>query len=94
MMIQIGRASCRERVYEKGENREFKLFRDDDIGLGDFHRIKNLVEDDDIDSDNETINNGVDRCKQHIKTAIDLMQKNKEDYVSKYMKRIQSDSLK
>ena len=79
---------------EKGENREFKLFRDDDIGLGDFHRIKNLVEDDDIDSDNETINIGVDRCKQHIKTAIDLMQKNKEDYVSKYMRRIQSDSLK
>ena len=79
---------------EKGEVKEFKLFRDDDIGLGDVHRIKNLVDDDDIDSDNETINNGVDRCKQHIKTAIDLMQKNKEDYVSKYMKHIQNDSLK
>ena len=79
---------------EKGINREFKLFRDDDIGLSNVYKIKNLVNDDDVNSDNETINTGVNRCKQHIKTAIDLMQKNKEDYVSKYMKRMQNDSLK
>ena len=79
---------------EKGINREFKLFRDDDIGLSNVYKIKNLVNDDDVNSDNETINTGVNRCKQHIKTAIDLMQKNKEDYVSKYMEHIQNDSLK
>ena len=79
---------------EKGINREFKLFRDDDIGLSDVHRIKNLLIDDDVNSEDETINTSVKRCQQDIKTAIDLMQKNKEDYVSKYMKHIQNDSLK
>ena len=79
---------------EKGINREFKLFRDDDIGLSDVHRIKNLIIDDDVNSEDETINTSVKRCQQDIKTAIDLMQKNKEDYVSKYMKHIHKDSLK
>jgi len=77
---------------QKGNNRDFKLFRDVDIGLSDGHKVKNLFQDDDINSGDEDINIGVNRCMQHIKTAINLMEKNKEEYVSKYMKHIQQDS--
>ena len=79
---------------QKGNNKEFKLFRDSDIGLNDGHKIKKLLSDDDIDSDDDTINAGVNKCIQQIQTAIGLMKNNKDEYIKKYMEYIESDFLK
>ena len=76
---------------EKGNNKEFKLFRDSDIGLSDGYKIKRLLSDDDIDSDDETINCGVNKCNQNITTAIELMKKKNEEYVRKYLEHIRDD---
>jgi hypothetical protein len=75
----------------KNNKKDFKIFRDDDIGLGKFHRIKKLLLDDDVESDDETINTGVNRCKQGILAAINLVKKNKNEYASTYKKYIDND---
>ena len=60
---------------ENDNDKEFKLFRDNDIGLNNGPKIKNLLIDDDLNSDDETINNGKNRCMRNIETAINLMKK-------------------
>ena len=75
----------------KNNKKDFKIFRDDDIGLGKFHRIKKLLLDDDVESDDETINTGVNRCKEGILAAINLVKKNKNEYASTYKKYIDND---
>ena len=79
---------------ENDNDKEFKLFRDNDIGLNNGPKIKNLLIDDDLNSDDETINNGINRCMRNIETAINLMKKNKKEYVSKYMEHMENNSLK
>ena len=73
---------------QNGINKEFKLFRDSDIGLNNGYKIKRLLSDDDVDSDDETVNLGVERCFQNIHSAVEIMKKKKEDFVGKYMKHI------
>ena len=75
----------------KNNKKDFKIFRDDDIGLGKFHRIKKLLLDDDVESDDETINTGVNRCIEGILAAINLVKKNKNEYASTYKKYIDND---
>ena len=79
---------------ENDNDKEFKLFRDNDIGLNNGPKIKNLLIDDDLNSDDETINNGKNRCMKNIGTAINLMQKNNKEYVSKYIEHMENNSLK
>lgn len=68
-------------------SKEFKLFRDCDIGLNDGNKIKKQFEDFDVESDEEVINCGVKKCIQNIGTAIDLLKNRNEEYVIKYMKK-------
>ena len=75
-------------IDEKRKNKDFKLFRDCDIGLNDGNKIKKQFEDFDVDSDDDVINNGVKKCFQNIQTAIDLMENRNEEYVGKYMKKL------
>ena len=72
---------------ENNISKEFKLFRDCDIGLNDGNRVKKQFEDFDVESDEEVINCGVKKCIQNIETAIDLLKNRNEEYTSKYMKR-------
>ena len=55
--------------------KEFKLFRDCDIGLNDGNKVKKQFEDFDVDSDDEVIQVGIERCMNNIRTAINLMDK-------------------
>ena len=71
-------------------SKEFKLFRDCDIGLNDGNKIKKQFEDFDVESDEEVINCGVKKCLQNIGTAIDLLKKRNEEYTIKYMKRFEN----
>ena len=76
-------------IYFENENnnkKEFKLFRDCEIGLNDGNKVKIQCEDFDVDSDDDVIENGEKRCFDNIRTAINLMQKKDEEYVGKYMK--------
>ena len=75
-------------IYFENENnnkKEFKLFRDCEIGLNDGNKIKVQYEDFDVDSDDDVIENGVKRCLENMKTAIELMKNKNEEYVGKYM---------
>lgn len=71
---------------ENNNSKEFKIFRDSDIGLNDGHKITNQVEDFDVDSDDEVIYNGRKKCIQTIETAIQFLKNKNEEYVGKYMK--------
>ena len=71
---------------EKNNSKEFKLFRDCDIGLNDGQKIKNQFEDFDVDSDEETKKIGNKRCIQNLESAIELAKNNNEEYIGKYMK--------
>jgi hypothetical protein len=71
---------------EKGDKKEFNIFQDEDIGLSRAPKIKNLFIDDDINSDDETIDNGIKRCMQNITSAINYVKKHNNEYVSEYKK--------
>lgn len=71
---------------ENNTSKEFRLFRDCDIGLNDGHKVKKQFEDFDVESDDETKDNGEKRCIQNLGTAIEMMQNRNEEYVGKYMK--------
>ena len=71
---------------EKNEIKDFKLFRDCDIGLNDGNKIKKQFEDFDVESDDETIEQGVNRCIQNIGTAIELLKNKNIEYAGEYMK--------
>lgn len=71
-------------------SKEFKLFRDCDIGLNDGNEIKKQFEDFDVESDEEVINSGVKKCLQNIGTAINLLKNRNEEYTIKYMKRFEN----
>ena len=71
---------------ENNISKEFKLFRDCDIGLNDGHKVKQQFEDFDVESDDEIKNNGEKRCIQNLGTAIEMLQNRNEEYVGKYMK--------
>jgi hypothetical protein len=70
---------------ENNISKEFKLFRDCDIGLNDGHKVKQQFEDFDVESDDEIKNNGEKRCILNLGTAIEMLQNRNEEYVSKYM---------
>ena len=70
------------------ENKEFKLFRDCDIGLNDGNKIKVQYEDFDVDSEDDIIEQGVNRCIQNIGSAIELFRKKNAKYTGEYMKVI------
>lgn len=73
----------------KDENniiKEFKLFRDCDIGLNDGQKIKKQFEDFDVDSDDEVIKQGVNRCIKQIGTAIEMLKNKNKEYTGEYMK--------
>lgn len=70
--------------------KEFKLFRDCDIGLNDGNKVKKQFDDFDVDSDDEVIQVGIERCMNNIRTAINLMDKKDEEYIGKYMKKFLS----
>ena len=74
----------------KNENKDFKLFRDCDIGLNDGNKVKKQFEDFDVDSDDDVIENGVKKCFQNLETAIDFMKNRNEEYVGKYMKKFEN----
>ena len=67
--------------------KEFKLFRDCDIGLNDDNKVKIQYEDFDVNSDDDVIENGIDRCIENIKTAINLINKKNEEYAGKYLNK-------
>ena len=71
---------------ENNISKEFKLFRDCDIGLNDGHKVKQQFEDFDVESDDEIKNNAEKRCILNLGTAIDMLQNRNEEYVGKYMK--------
>lgn len=71
---------------ENNTSKEFKLFRDCDIGLNDGHKVKKQIEDFDVESDDEIKNIGEKRCIQNLGTAIEMMKNRKEEYVGKYMR--------
>ena len=75
---------------ENNISKEFKLFRDCDIGLNDGNKIKKQFEDFDVESDEEVINIGVNKCLQNMKTAINLLKIRSTEYVNKYMKRFEN----
>ena len=77
-------------VDENNITKEFKLFRDCDVGLNDGNKVKKQFEDFDVNSDDDVIENGIDKCMENIKSAIDLMNKRNEEYVGKYMKKFVS----
>ena len=77
-------------VDENNIIKEFKLFRDCDVGLNDGNKVKKQFEDFDVNSDDDVIENGIDKCMENIKSAIDLMNKKNEEYVGKYMKKFVS----
>ena len=69
-----------------GKNKNFKLFRDCDIGLNDEKtgmKIKIQIIENDDDSSDETIEKSVDICKHKLKEAIQMIQ-NKSEYAKKY----------
>ena len=70
---------------ENNISKEFRLFRDCDIGLNDGHKVKQQFEDFDVESDDEIKNNGEKRCILNLGTAIEMLQNRNEEYVSKYM---------
>ena len=71
---------------ENGNKKEFNIFRDEDIGLSKGPKIKHLLIDDDTDSDEETVNNGISRCMQNLKKAIDSVKNDNDIYISEYKK--------
>ena len=71
---------------EKGDKKEFNIFQDEDIGLSRAPKIKNLFIDDDINSDDETIDTGIKRCMQNINSAINYVKKHNNEYISEYKK--------
>ena len=71
---------------ENGNKKEFNIFRDEDIGLSKGPKIKHLLIDDDTDSDEETVNNGISRCIQNLKKAIDSVKNDNDIYISEYKK--------
>ena len=71
---------------ENNISKEFRLFRDCDIGLNDGHKVKKQFEDFDVGSDDEIIDKGEERCIQNLGTAIEMMKNRNEEYVGKYMK--------
>lgn len=71
---------------ENNNSKEFKLFRDSDIGLSDGYKVKNQLEDFDVNSEDETIKIGECRCIKSIGAAIDFLKNKNEEYVGKYMK--------
>ena len=77
-------------IDSNGKNKNFKLFRDCDIGLNDEKtgmKIKiQLIENDD-DSSDEIIAKSIDICKHKLKEAIQMIQ-NKSEYAKKYLKYI------
>ena len=79
-------------IDSNGQNKNFKLFRDCDIGLNDEKtgmKIKiQLIENDD-DSSDEIIAKSIDICKHKLKEAIQMIQ-NKSEYAKKYLKYIKS----
>ena len=72
---------------ENKNSKDFKLFRDCDIGLSDGYKIKTQLEDFDVDSEEEIINSGVKQCLDTIGAAINLMKNKNEEYVGKYLKK-------
>ena len=71
---------------ENNNSKEFKLFRDSDIGLSDGYKVKKQLEDFDVNSEDETIKIGESRCIKSIGAAIDFLKNKNEEYAGKYMK--------
>ena len=69
-------------VDENNNKKEFQLFRDSDIGLGNTQKVIKQLVDFDVESDEETINDGQSRCFQNIRSAIKeynrILNKNKK----------------
>ena len=65
---------------QKNDKKEFKLFRDVDIGLSRSYKLKQHFLDFDTESDDEVIRKGVDKCMEDIKLSIKLNKKYPEEY--------------
>ena len=75
-------------IDENNNIKKFKLFKDSDLGFGKEYKIKNLYQDNDINSDDELIKRGVNKSLLNISKAIKLIKNKDEEIAGKYLKYI------
>ena len=73
-------------IDEKNNIKEFKLYKDFELGFGKNYKVKHLFQDNDIDSDDSSIKHGYNISFMNISRAIKLMKNRDEEYVGKYLK--------
>lgn len=72
-------------VDKNNNTKDFKLFKDSDIGFGKEYKIKYLFQDNDVDSSDELIKRGVKTNLLNISSAIKMMKnKTNEEFIGKY----------
>ena len=69
--------------------KEFKLFKDSDIGFGKEYKIKHLFQDNDINSDDEFIKRGANKNLLNISEALKLIKNKDMKFVEKYLNYIE-----
>ena len=80
------KASIVKFVDEKNNEKIFPLYDDFGIGFGKDYKIKHLFQDNDVESDDESIKRGFRASLLNISFAIKLMKNKNEEYVGKYLK--------
>ena len=76
-------------IDEKDNIKEFKLYKDSDIGFGEQYKIKHLFQDNDVDSDERSIKHGFITSLRNISEAIKLMKNKDKKFVGKYLEYIE-----
>ena len=69
--------------------KEFRLFKDSDIGFGKEYKIKHLFQDNDINSDDEFIKRGANKNLLNISEALKLIKNKDMKFVEKYLNYIE-----
>ena len=69
--------------------KEFRLFKDSDIGFGKKYKIKHLFQDNDINSDDEFIKRGANKNLLNISEALKLIKNKDMKFVEKYLNYIE-----
>ena len=72
-------------IDENNNLKEFKLYKDSDLGFGKEYKIKNLFQDNDVNSDEENIKLGVRKSLLNLSESIKLLKNKNEEYTKKYL---------
>ena len=76
-------------VDKKNNCKKFPLYKDSEIGFGkDYSKVKHFFQDNDVESDDESVRRGYNTSFLNISYALKLMKNKNEEYVGKYLKRI------